>query len=426
MIVEDTGDAVLFEIDLARHGIEAHLVGLEEGAEVVIIDLIDGIVFVVVALRAVQRQPEEGLAGVLDRVVEPRGAVEEVVVSREESGRADRLGVAGCEFVGGEHLGDHAIVGPVLVERLDDPIAPVPEVFLAVAELVAESIPIGVAPHVHPVPRPALAVLGTGEQLLDDRFVRLRVAELLCGRRQTDEIEVETAEEEASLSCGSGNDLFLTVFFGEKSVDRMTDPRYLRHGGTLDAAEGPMIARIRLALLIGRHGSPGENPGADRGDLLRLQRSGVEGHAFVDILRGEPIEEPALVRFPRDDDRSVRPSVDEARCGVEPQAGLLLQGAVAGLATLRQHGLDLAEIIDRFTRGNEAARRQNKRCCEDTLLIRGSHPFLSKSGRHRILPKRRGGGHPLFSRDRAIAAKGAIDRFRPGKKRAKIKQHGIV
>jgi hypothetical protein len=92
---------------------------------------------------------------------------------RTEAGGADGVGVAGGEFIAGEHLLDHAVVGFVLGEAVDGPIAPAPDVAGAVADLAgfAVAVPVGVAPDVEPVAAPAFGVLGAFKELVDDEFV---------------------------------------------------------------------------------------------------------------------------------------------------------------------------------------------------------------------------------------------------------------
>ena len=237
LIVESPRNAALFKIDHAGHRIEPHLMRFEEGTEVVIIDRLDGIILVVVTLRAVKSEPEKGLAGALDRVVEPGRAVEEVIIPRQKAGRTHGLGVSRREFIGGEHLRDHTVVAFVLVERFDDPVAPVPEMFLTVAQLIPQPVPVAVAPHIHPVPRPALAVLRTREEFIDDRLVRPLVAELFRRGRQADEIEIESSQEEAPPGLGLRLQTLFAVFYREKSIDRISRLRPNRHGRSLDAAE---------------------------------------------------------------------------------------------------------------------------------------------------------------------------------------------
>ena len=103
--------------------------------------------------------------------VEPDVAIELVPVAHQEAGGPQRVGVAGRELVGGQHLDDHLVVGLVGVERLDDPVAPPPDVRLALAHFGAVAVPVAIAPHVHPVPAPALAVLRAGQQPVDDLLV---------------------------------------------------------------------------------------------------------------------------------------------------------------------------------------------------------------------------------------------------------------
>src|SRR5262249_52887376 len=97
----------------------------------------------------------------LDIVAHPLMWVKCVPVASEIA-RGDRgLVVARRDLVGGEHLHHHAVVTLVGVERLDNPIAPAPDLWGAVPNIghVPPPVPIAVTPHVHPVPAPALAVL---------------------------------------------------------------------------------------------------------------------------------------------------------------------------------------------------------------------------------------------------------------------------
>src|SRR5207248_2393435 len=114
---------------------------------------------------------EEGLGRVLDGGLEPDVPVVLEPVPHEVAGGTQRLRVAGRGLVGGEHLDDHAIVTLVLIERLDDPVAPVPDVGLALADLGAIAVPVAVPPDVHPVSPPALTVPGAGQQTIDSPLV---------------------------------------------------------------------------------------------------------------------------------------------------------------------------------------------------------------------------------------------------------------
>ena len=133
VIVEHARQAVFFKIGHARHGVEADLVRFEDGSESIIVRVRDGIVLVVVALGAVECEADERLTCVLDGGIKPGGAIEEIVVTCEETSGSNRLGIFRYEFVGGEHFQNHAVVALVFVQRFHNPIAPMPDVLLAVA-----------------------------------------------------------------------------------------------------------------------------------------------------------------------------------------------------------------------------------------------------------------------------------------------------
>ncbi len=95
VIVEHAWQAVLFKIGHAGNRIQTHLVRLEDGAKAVVVEVRDWIVLVIMALRAVQRQSEKGFPGVFDRIVQPCGTVEEVVVASKISGAGNRFGIVG-------------------------------------------------------------------------------------------------------------------------------------------------------------------------------------------------------------------------------------------------------------------------------------------------------------------------------------------
>src|SRR5258705_9608175 len=91
----------------------------------------------VVAFGATDGHTEESLRGVLDGVLHPLFAAEQFEVADEKASSAQGIGVLGSEFIGGKHFEHHLIVAFVMVERFDDPIAPAPDVRLAIANLAA-------------------------------------------------------------------------------------------------------------------------------------------------------------------------------------------------------------------------------------------------------------------------------------------------
>ena len=96
----------------------------------------------IVTLGAIHRQSEKCFAGVFDCAVEPSRAIEEVVVSREVSCCCEHERILRSELVSGKHLANHLVVTLIVIERIDDPVSPVPEVLLAITKLLSEPVPI--------------------------------------------------------------------------------------------------------------------------------------------------------------------------------------------------------------------------------------------------------------------------------------------
>ena len=67
-------------------------------------------------MRTVKREPKERLACVFDDIAHPLVRVERIPVSDQIAGGRARLLVFGGDFVGGEHLDEHAVVALVGVE----------------------------------------------------------------------------------------------------------------------------------------------------------------------------------------------------------------------------------------------------------------------------------------------------------------------
>lgn len=285
--VEDAGEAVFFEIGAAGLGIEPDVEGLEDGAEAVVVGVLDGVVFVVVAFDALHGESEQGAGGVLDGFIEPGGAVEEVVAAGEVAGGAEVCAVFRGELVGGELLEDDVVVAFVGVEAFDDPVTPVPEVFLAVAELIAEAVPVAVAPDVHEVACPALSVLGRGEEAVGDLF-----GGCVCGvgegggiGREAGEIEVEAAEVDGVRGWGLGKEFAGAKVGGVEGVDGFS--------AVTDGLVGPVGVGVCLGLLSRDAGGSGADPCTEEGDL-----GGGEGgafalwrHALVEVGGEDAVEE---------------------------------------------------------------------------------------------------------------------------------------
>ena len=72
------------------------------------------------------------------------------------------------EVIGGDLELDEAVVGEILVEGADEPVAVGVGEGVAVVAVEVVALGVGVAGDVHPVPCPAFAIGGAGEEFIDD------------------------------------------------------------------------------------------------------------------------------------------------------------------------------------------------------------------------------------------------------------------
>ena len=139
--------------------------------------------------------------------------------------------------VAGELLDQEAVVGHVIVERLDHPVAPEPGMAAAVDR---EAVGIGVPRGVEPVEGQALAEMRALEEVLDQVLVRLRVAagderlHLLGGRRQAQEVERQAADQRGPVGLGRRLQARGFQLREHEAVDGIADPALAsdlrRHG----------------------------------------------------------------------------------------------------------------------------------------------------------------------------------------------------
>ena len=135
--IEGSRNAIPLQVGFTWDHVHANVVRFKKRPHSVVIRMVDRVVFVVVAFGAVERQSEKRLADVFDRVLHPLVAIEEEVVAGQVTGGTQLPEIVRGELVGGEHQSDHFIVGRVGIERFDDPVAPMPDVLLAISQLLA-------------------------------------------------------------------------------------------------------------------------------------------------------------------------------------------------------------------------------------------------------------------------------------------------
>ena len=149
----------------------------EVGLQAVVVGLAEGIELVVVAAGAADGDAEEGRADDVGHLGEDfvlraghvlvAGILAERAEAVEAAGHQVGL-VGGIHLVAGELLLDEIVVRLVVVEALDDVIAVA--VGVGAMGVVLVAVGLGEADHVEPVAAPLLAVMRRGEQAVDHLF----------------------------------------------------------------------------------------------------------------------------------------------------------------------------------------------------------------------------------------------------------------
>ncbi len=313
-----------------------------------------------------------------DGGVKPGGAVEKVVIAREKTGGAKGIGVFGGEFIAGQHFQDHAVVTHIAIEGIDDPVAPAPDMFLAVAQLISETVPIGVTPNVHPMAGPAFAVLRGGEEPVGDASEAIGTGrseeglQIFARGRKSGEVEVKAAE----LGFGRGERLGTEAGYGpgagQEEIDGVGSGGECTWGevGALGRSKGPVRTGVRIGLFMIRSGGSGENPEAEsvlgfRGEGFALRRHAHIGVAGVDAAKDE-----AGLRLSGVEGGSGFTTAEKGAHGIDTEAGFLFESAVARIAALPENGFDGVEVVVLGKRRTSGERGQSeggrKRCWEKT------------------------------------------------------------
>lgn len=145
-------------------------------------------------------------------------------------GGGGRVGVAfEGEFVAGELFEQEAVEGQVLVEGADDVVA----VFVGVGPrgvVVGVTVRIGIPGDVEPVPGPAFAIAGRGQEFIDQTFVGFggvvaqELIDFVGGGRQAEEVEVEATDEGGLGGVGREMEAFGFEGTREQGIDGGTEP----------------------------------------------------------------------------------------------------------------------------------------------------------------------------------------------------------
>ena len=253
---------------------------VEKGEQLVEIPLGDGVVFVVVALRATdgQTQPDRSqraravnrfLEQVLRGVDAAFAVLERVAV---EAGRHALLDGGVRQQVAGDLLGREAVEGHIAVEGVDDPAPVAPGVRAEVVFRIA--VRVRVARLVEPVQRLLLAEVRRCEQPLDKPLVGPRPLVVQEGkllverRRQAGQIERQPADQRGAAGRRRG----FESFGGEPLAYEVIDCVDARRNIGRTIAETTSGLAARPAFPLERAAPAGPRPGRSRRAAARFVR----------------------------------------------------------------------------------------------------------------------------------------------------------
>ena len=210
------------------------VVVVQEREEPVILLLRERIVFVRVALRALDGQAEDAFPDGV-HAVEHRVHAELLGINRalhvahriaEKTRRRNLLLRRAGQLITRELFNDEAVVRHVAIEGVDDIIAKRP---LLARHVLLVTVAVRVARRVEPVPSPTLAVMRRIQQPLDllrvgvRRFVGEERIHLREGRRQTREVEMKAADQSDFVGLGRGLEFFEFEFCEDEMVERIAN-----------------------------------------------------------------------------------------------------------------------------------------------------------------------------------------------------------
>ena len=165
----------------------------------------------------------------LDGRSHPIIGIEGIPIADEIPGGDAGVAVARMELVGGEHGAHHLVVAGVGIERGDDPVAPAEHLRGAVPDVghVPAAVPVGIAPHIHPMPAPSFAVGRGVEEPVDEPVVGIgggvgkEGPQVVARRRQSGEIERHAPQERRPIGSSHRLEAGCSELGVEEAIDRM-------------------------------------------------------------------------------------------------------------------------------------------------------------------------------------------------------------
>ncbi len=296
---------------------------VEDAGKRVVIGLRNGIVLVIVAAGAGDSQAHEAAGYGIDAVMPLISAgdfVRAVVVipgpEAQKAGAGEHLGaVFGIHQVARELSFDEAIVRHIVVEGLDHPIAITIGVGVGAItsgeRLETAVIVFAEAGDIEPLAAPALAIVGRGEETIDQfgvsvwRNVLFESSDLFRRGGKAGEVEGGPADQVMLAGLANGMEAFLFQPGKDEPINFGASPASVFDGGRgliLKGLEGPEVPAFRgdgvLTVGLGENGgafrpdSSGLDPGLESFDIGGLELAALR-HAKIGVRFFEAGDERA-------------------------------------------------------------------------------------------------------------------------------------
>ena len=333
----------------------------------------DRVEFVIVAAGAGDGHAEECAGGAADDFIEsilagePFGFLVSSDLTWKQHGGGDKE-AGGCVFgedITGELLKDEAVPRSVFIEGADDIIAVGPGIFAGGIHF--EAMRIGIANDVQPVLSPAFAVVGTGEQFIDQPGPCVRggicdeAFDAFGGGQQTGENQRGAADECATIGRGILRQISVSERLRDVLVDGVGGGGEAKVGWwslLAERLEGPVfkarvvgggtvVSGLRPVCAVG-------DPAFKELDFFAGQPWAFRGHLLVGVGGSQASQKFAGVRITGHDDRAAVAPLEKRGPGIQSESPLADVGAVTAAAALLQKRPNLALEIRFIGRSRRA------------------------------------------------------------------------
>ena len=220
--------------------------------------------------------------------------------------------------------------------------------------------------RVQPMSRPAFAVTRRREQSVNKLFVSAlafvakKVFDLVRRGRQAGQIKTQSPDQSAPIRFRRRRHFFRFEFGQHKQINRIARPILVFHlwqRGTGSGFETPPIG------FVGRLGDGGFvgpgcaliNPRAQKSNLLRRQPPAFFWHDQIFFQSSDEMNHPAFGAATGNDGRPGSAAFQRGGFHIPAQIIFLLVRSVAGVAMLREDGLNIVDEIHPGLRGRRAA-----------------------------------------------------------------------